>query len=440
MNNSLKTRLLKNIMLSLVLAWALTLMGGYFMTQKTLNDQQDMQLKQIAQSLSHQVFTQGVISIQRTESIPTSGGKDIEFQIWREDKMIGFSENAPTESLSETEGYSQHSVEQKQWRVFSSHQNDSRIMVGQDLNVRQKLIRGMIFSSLWPMLLALPIIGLILWLAVSLGLKPLSNLADAIQKQSPTNLSPIQVPDLPSEVIPVVQSLNNLLLVVDNAMTKEKEFTDNAAHELRTPLAGIKAQVEAALRSDNEEEQHKHLVAINHGVDRTSRIVSQLLALARLEPENLQVNFSSIDLNSLVAQAIAKWTPQALAKNIDLGMEATGEYQVRGDTLWLDLMISNLIDNAIRYSPAHSKVDIELTRQNEKILVIITDNGPGIPKEDRERVFDRFVRLKGHNTEGSGIGLAVVKKIADLHEVKIILDTPTDHGGLKVTLVFAGSL
>ena len=103
-------------------------------------------------------------------------------------------------------------------------------------------------------------------------------------------------------------------------------------------------------------------------------------------------------------------------------------------------MISNLIDNAIRYSPAHSKVDIELTRQNEKILVIITDNGPGIPKEDRERVFDRFVRLKGHNTEGSGIGLAVVKKIADLHEVKIILDTPTDHGGLKVTLVFAESL
>jgi two-component system sensor histidine kinase QseC len=313
-NKSLKARLLKNLLLPLTLAWIVTLVAGYVLTQRTLNQQMDVQLEQIAQSLSEETITeQTQFEVHQRQSFLFTDGK-VEFQIWRNDKMIGYSAHAPRETFSQSEGYSQNEVEQKKWRVFSNEGRNGRVMVGQDLDVRRSLVQGMIFSSLWPMLAALPLIALILWISVTFSLKPLSALASAIRQRSPGQLSEISIGQVPREVEPVVHSLNDLLAVVDQALEREKQFADDAAHELRTPLAGIQAQAEAGLRATTEEERIAALQAIKQGTDRAAKMVTQLLALSRVEPESVQKSFQTVELQALVTQVIAKLTPQALAK------------------------------------------------------------------------------------------------------------------------------
>jgi two-component system sensor histidine kinase QseC len=445
MNSSLKTRLLRNLLFSLVVVWAATLVLGYFVTERTLNRELDAQLKQIAQSLvegaasdiTSDLMSETTIERTHDESIVQREGKNFEFQIWRDDKMIRFSGNAPKETLSQSDGYSQNQIGEKKWRVFSTPQGNSKVMVGQDLDIRKDLIHGMILSSLWPMIVAVPFIVLILWLSVNFALRPLSLLASAIGKRSPKELSKIALRDIPQEVAPVIESLNSLFVLVEQALEREREFADNAAHELRTPLAGIKAQTEAGLLSKSENEKNESLQSINSGVDRASKMVTQLLALARLEPENLRSSFSAVNLNSLVKRVISKLTPQALLNNIDMGLEANDSFLIRGDVDSLEVLISNLLDNAIRYSPPSGKIDIFLKLQDSTTVMIVEDQGQGISEEDRERVFNRFVRLGGSQGEGSGIGLAVVKRIADLHHAQIVLEVPSSHKGLKVTVMFS---
>jgi signal transduction histidine kinase len=421
-NKSLKTRLLKNLLLLMSVAWLITLVTGYFLGQKTLDKQFDIHMKEIANSLSNQTVT--------SEST-------YEYQIFQNEKKIRNSENAPEQTFSNNDGYSQNVIEQKTWRVFSSQIGDSRISVGQDLGLRKNLIQAMIFSGLWPMVIALPIIALIIWLSVSVSLKPLSALTTAIKERSPKQLSQINLKDLPIEVVPVVESLNNLLGVVDQALEREKQFTNNAAHELRTPLAGIKAQVEATMRATDEHEKSEGLKAINQGIDRATRMVNQLLTLARLDPVDLQDSFTKVDLNELVKQVIVNLTPLALAKKIDLGLEKNDLSIIIGDYHSLEIMITNLVDNAIRYTPTSGKIDLFLCNKGSSNILTIEDTGPGISPQDHERVFHRFVRLEGNHNEGIGIGLAMVKRIVDLHKAKIELSAPKDHPGLKVALTFA---
>jgi two-component system sensor histidine kinase QseC len=294
----------------------------------------------------------------------------------------------------------------------------------------------MIFSSLWPMLAALPLIALILWISVTFSLKPLSALASAIRQRSPGQLSEISIGQVPREVEPVVHSLNDLLAVVDQALEREKQFADDAAHELRTPLAGIQAQAEAGLRATTEEERIAALQAIKQGTDRAAKMVTQLLALSRVEPESVQKSFQTVELQALVTQVIAKLTPQALAKKIDMGLTSQNSIVVKGESVALEQMLTNLLDNAIRYSPPASQIDICIEKKEASAIVSIEDQGPGIPLQQRQRVFERFVRLPGNSQEGSGIGLAVVKKIADRHHIQIDLTQSKNLGGLKITLAF----
>jgi two-component system sensor histidine kinase QseC len=433
---SLKLKLLRNLMSALFVAWVATLAMDYFLAEKTINQQLDAQLEQVAHSLSSVVSMTETIEIGRREAKPSEDGKRYEYQIFRDEKMVVYSANAPHESLSPEEGLSQNEVENKKWRVFSTRDEHSRVLVGQDLDVRKSLIRGMILSGLWPMFIAFPLIALILWLGIGMGLKPLVDLASAIQRRAPGKLGKINLDNVPTEVVPVVESLNGLLQVLDMTLEKEKQFTDNAAHELRTPLAAIKTQAQLALRSKDEREIKECILAVNKGIDRTSKMVSQLLLLARLDPENQQTTFSTVDLNHLVSEVISRFTPQALDKKIDLGLLDSDEAKVHANASYLDLMISNLIDNAIRYSPPGGTIDVKIKKAESHVVLTIEDHGPGIAEADRERVFDRFVRLAGGETEGSGIGLAIVKRILSIHHAEIELKRPETHSGLIVQIHF----
>ncbi len=438
--SSLKVLLIRNLMLLLTFSWLATLGVGYFLAQKTFNQQLDMQLEQVASSLSKVVTTSlTTIEIRKNRNSISQENNAIEFQILQNERRIGYSENAPREILSQSEGFSQSEIANKLWRVFSARAGDSRIVVGQDLNVRKSLIQDLILSNLWPMLIALPIIALTLWISVTVALRPLSVLAFAIKKRSPEQLTPIDLHQVPIEITPVVQSLNDLLGVVGKALEREKQFTDNAAHELRTPLAAIKTQAQLALRSTNEQEKNESILAVDQGVDRAAKMVSQLLTLSRLDPENLNLSFSSVNLSVLTAQVIAKLVPQALLKKIDIGLEESEQVTVEADASYLEMLISNLVDNAIRYSPQNGLVDVRIQKTDFTAILIIEDNGPGIPEKDRERVFDRFVRLSGGLADGSGIGLAIVKKIASLHHAKVDLDSPEGHPGLTVRVILKRS-
>jgi two-component system, OmpR family, sensor histidine kinase QseC len=423
-------------MLALSLAWIATLTAGYFLTEKTVNQQLDAQMQTVAQTIAK--YTDGresEIETKVRETFSFADGRQIEYQIWQNKKLIGSSPHAPQEGLTQNEGYSQNSVEHRNWWVFSTHEAKSQVMVGEDLEVRKGLVHDMVLSALWPMLIAWPLIALTLWISVSRGLKPLSNLASEIKRRSPEDLGKIVLSDVPTEVAPIVSSLNRLFTRVSTAVEREQEFADNAAHELRSPLTAIKTYTQVAIKSTNENERVENLRAVSHSVDRASKMVTQLLTLARLEPERAEAELSQLDLNQLAAQVISKLTVAALERQIDVGLLTTASALVNGNADQLEILLTNLIDNSIRHGQKGGIVNVSVAATNSSVTLRVEDNGPGIRKEDRRRVFDRFTRLS-NSTEGSGIGLAIVDRIVSLHNAKIELSEPSSGSGLIVRVEF----
>lgn len=435
-SRSLKFVLLRNLMFALSLAWIATLTAGYFLTQKTVNQQLDAQMQTVAQTIAqHTDGNESEVETNVRETFSFSDGRQFEYQIWQNKKLVRSSPHAPQEGLAHNEGYSQNSVEHRNWRVFSTHEAKSQVMVGEDLDVRKSLVHNMVLSALWPMLIAWPLIAIILWISVARGLKPLSNLASEIKLRSPEDLGEIFLSNVPTEVAPIVSSLNRLFTHVSTAVEREQEFADNAAHELRSPLTAIKTYTQVAIKSTNESERIENLRAVNHSVDRASKMVTQLLTLARLEPERVQMEMTPIDLNQLAAQVISKLTVSALEKEIDVGLLTTDPAYVSGNADHLEILLTNLIDNSIRHGSKGGIVNVSVAPSKEMITLSVEDNGPGIRQADRLRAFNRFTRLS-NSSEGSGIGLAIVERIAKLHHAMIEMSEASSGHGLIVRVEF----
>jgi two-component system sensor histidine kinase QseC len=452
---SLKMRLLRNLMISLFLVWLVVLGLAYFFSSRSLNDQQDVRLADVASSIFHAAEKEPegdgdstLIVIRNAETLIQRESKNVEFQVLRDDKLVIVSSHAPKESFASNEGYSETRVEDKEWRVFTLHRGASRITVGEDLRLRAELIRATVLSNVWPMLLAFPFIAFVIWVSVLWGLRPLDELARAISERKPDQLNPIDLVDVPSEVFPVIQSLNELFSVVRSAFERERQFTDNAAHELRTPLAAIKTQAQVAMRSSNDIERHESLSSVNRAIDRASKIVMQLLTLARLQPGHDPIALTQVNLHALVVATVAKFVPQALARNIEIGVGPAPDITlVLGDEGYLEILTSNLLDNAIRYAAADTVIEVSVLNRAGRVELEIENAGPGIPEAERTRVFQRFVRLASNRNverredetmqgEGSGIGLAIVHRIAELHFAEVKLRDPDQYTGLVVTVSF----
>jgi len=223
-------------------------------------------------------------------------------------------------------------------------------------------------------------------------------------------------------------------------LAREKRITSDAAHELRTPLAAIRLHTELARDAKNIEQQNESLDQVIHGVDRTTHLVEQLLSLARLEPELLSRDFTGVDLNTLIIEESALLSPLAIDKNIDISYSSTSsesdENVIRGNEAALRLLIRNLLSNAISYTPEHGDVNIKLLKQDDKIIFIVEDNGPGILKQDRERVMERFYRAENHQVVGCGIGLSIVDRVVNIHQGKLELQQADLSSGLKVVVYF----
>lgn len=319
--------------------------------------------------------------------------------------------------------------------ALGKNQPEMLILVAETINKRKNLFREILAGVVLPQLILALLIGVLVSTGVVRGLAPLRRLEQSIATRSHLDLSPV-VTEVPEGVRPLVDEINALMARLSEVLEFQNRFIADAAHQLRTPVAGLKAQIEIVLRETDPERFKYSMDQIYTGMERLSRLVGQLLSLARNEPNAIRnLKLGLMDLNRLVFETTMEWVPEALRKGIDLGFAGGEEpVMINGDPARLKELINNLFDNAIRYTPDNGKVTAAVS--DSPPVFSISDDGPAIPVEERERVFERFHRLLGTNTEGSGLGLAIVNEIAKLHGATVHLVEDKDGVGNTFVVSF----
>lgn len=304
------------------------------------------------------------------------------------------------------------------------------VQVGETRNKRALLAGRIVSGVLLPQFVFIPIAVVLVYLGLGRGIAPLARLRRMIQRRRPGDLSVISIRGLPDEVVPMIDAFNELMARLERYQSAQQRFIADAAHQMRTPLAGLKMQVEIALSEGDEQQMRRSLQQINESTDRTAHLINQLLVLARTEATSEVTHaFEVVDLEKLLPSIIEEFFPRALAKRIDLGLETTHwPLLISGNPILLRELFKNLIDNALKYTPNGGVVTVRLLA-TEEAVVEVEDNGPGIPPEERDHVFERFYRVLGNAAMGSGLGLSIVSEIVQMHQAHIEVDAPKQHTG-----------
>ncbi len=320
------------------------------------------------------------------------------------------------------------------------------VQVGETMNKRSALANEIVKGVILPQFIILPLSVFLVWFGLKRGLRPVTQLRDQIRGREQNDMSPIADNKVPEEIAPVIDSFNELLGRLQESMRTQQRFIADAAHQMKTPLAGLQTQAELALRQTDSEEQRSTLRQLSRSANRTARLVTQLLALARAEHHRATLPFNRVNLTELARQASSEWVNAALAKDIDMGFESTTEPKfVNGQSIVLREMMNNIIDNAIRYTPRNGTITVRVFGSSiGGTRIEVEDNGPGIPKVDQAHIFDRFYRVIGDDSDGSGLGLAIVKEIAEQHDAEIKIYSHLANNpdrmphGTKIAVIFHG--
>ncbi len=312
------------------------------------------------------------------------------------------------------------------------------IQIAATLNHRNQLANTILLGIVVPQLLLALLSFLIIWFGVKKGLAPLDALQDAVSKRSEQDLSPIELPNIPQEVSLVANAVNQLMQKLQNLISAQNRFIADAAHQLRTPLAGAQAQLELAELETDPATFKSMLPRAHQSLDKLLHTINQLLVLARSQPEAAaSLEMVNVDLNVIVKEMALEMVPTAIKKGVDLGFEPSlVPAQIAGNVERLNDMLANLIDNAIRYTPAGGTVTVSLDVSETLVSLIVEDDGPGVNDLEKDKIFDRFHRVVGMEQEGSGLGLAIVKEIATLHAATISLADIKNKRGLRVMVNF----
>jgi two-component system sensor histidine kinase TctE len=449
---SLRSYLMQRLLISLYLLWLVSTVVGYFATINYANQPYDLVLLQRANAVAEQLkLGTGNEQLTVRPSLPDGSDPGMPDRVVytvtdSEGRKLAGNGNTlrplsyrrgrqgPLFSDGEREGQKVRMVS----LTFSSNDNLLQLHVSETTHQRQALIRGILANIVIPQLLLTLIALGVVWYGLKQGLRPLERLRHEVVNRRRGDLSLLDGSKAPAEVRPLIDAVNDLLERLKQVMAAQQRFVADAAHQLRTPFAGLRTQSELALRTnDNERKQHalEHiLTSTRHGI----HLVNQLLALARNEPGGQGThNFMQLDLNQLAQECTVNWVQMALEKNIDIGYDgATTPVTMQGDGSSLTEMLNNLIDNAIRYTPAsgHITVCVSLTQRGAKLCV--EDNGPGIDTLHRERVFERFYRILGSGQSGSGLGLAIVAEVAKRHGAEVKLESGLEGKGTRISILF----
>ena len=318
-----------------------------------------------------------------------------------------------------------------------AHRAGGVVRVAETMSKRNQLAREILVSVVAPQALLILVAVTVVWIGVVHGLAPLERLRRTVAARSTRDWSPIAADDLPGEVRPLLHAVNELVARLDSALTLQTRFISDAAHQLKTPVTALKAQLELALREGDPARGQESLAAAQLGVERMSRVVSQLLSLARNEPEATRaLELGPLDLNAVAFEAASAWVPAALKRHIDLGFEGdVRPVVVRGDGERMRELLDNLLDNAVRYTPEGGRVTVRVSGGAAPLLQV-ADDGPRIPHEERERIFERFYRPLGVAQGGSGLGLAIANEIARIHGATLQLEDDDAESGNSFSVTF----
>ncbi len=451
-------------MLAITITTTLTAIGNYYLDQKDIQEHLDTLMAITTMSsqalLGNDIHKRPLNKIQENldeipkkienyfqyrflnSGTPLSYINKFNFQVWSDGgKLLLHSPFAPPIPLTtERDGFSDKMIDGQDWRIFSSYNPNAsiRTIVAERYNTRKERGHRIAQDDLYIMLLTFPLSGLLIWIIIGKGLDSLDAVAQEVANRAPNQLDPLDVSGVPEEIRPVIDELNKLFNRLQEAFHREKRFAADAAHELKTPLAALKAHAQVALRTQDLDERKKALSKLIEGVDRSTHIVQQLLTMSRLVPETTLINdVGQVDLAKLAVDIIAILAPTAIQKQIEIALDCkTKRVNVSGNYTALSILARNLIDNAIRYTPKGGTVTVKLSQNAEQVTLSVIDDGPGIPKELRARVFERFFRVLGNKSPGSGLGLAIVSQIASLHLAHVKLNTPASGKGLQIDVIF----
>ena len=429
--SSIRRRLLIALLAGVTAAIAVSAISTYRVARDEANALFDYQLEQAALSLREGVLADALLSA------PIDDEQDVQMLVQIADlggTRLYLSRPETDMPLHLQPGFTDVSTDDGLWRVYTTRAHDHLVQVAQPHSVRDRLAADLAWRTIWPLVAALPLLGLLIWLTVGRGLAPLARLAGDLGHRSPAALDPVPERDLPDELRPLVGSLNGLLGRLSQALESQRAFVADAAHELRTPLTALSLQAQVAQRAASEAERTTALGQLRGGIERATHLVEQLLVLARTEGQSAAGGARlPVRLDDLARDTASQLAPVASSRNVDLGVERLEQVTLTGDAASLRTMLDNLVDNAVKYTPRGGRVDVAVFRDGDDAIIEVSDTGPGIAAAERERVFDRFYRVAGNAQTGSGLGLAIVRRIALAHRGSIRL-SDAQPSGLRVSV------
>ena len=442
MPSSLRGRLLLMVLGTALAVWLAAAAATWVDARHELDELLDGHLAQAAALL----VARQVHEFEHDERVdaPTLHryGPRVTFQVFHEGKLALRSPFAPDAPLvgdgkAPVSGFYTVDIEGRAWRVFatSGGESDVQVFVAEQIASRDSILYAVLRSTLWPMLVAVPLLLLAGWWAVTLGVRPLRALGAALARRPAEDLRPLQSVGAPDEMRPLLDALNGLFERTAQLLERERRFTGDAAHELRTPIAAIRAQAQVALGANAEPQRRQALERTLAGCDRASRVVEQLLMLSRLEAQ-APCEREPVDLSAVAQAALAELALAGIAKHQNIGLTAGPDTLVQGDPTLLGALCRNLVDNAIRYSPQGARVEVRVRRNEGRVLLAVEDSGPGMTEDELEQLGRRFFRAEGNEAPGSGLGWSIVQRIAAAHGGTVQARNSPREGGLCVEVAF----
>ncbi|MFT3961415.1 sensor histidine kinase [Propionivibrio sp.] len=427
--NSIRRNLLKWQIGALLATGLLASLITYALAWNAFNQMRNDGLVQIAYSIVRHGLVENEGDGAEEEDASDKG--QFVSQIWGDDGELVYTSLDNGGPPRQKPGHHTLSWRGETWHVYTLEDGGVTIQVSNSAARHYPLFRNIGPWLLLPLTLMTAVLGGLIWLAVGRALRPLDKVRAEIMGQAVPSLRTMETRDLPTEVAPLGEALNALLQRLEQAFATERDFIANAAHELRTPLTAVRLQAQLADQARDAAQRAAALDQLRAGVDRAAHVVEQLLQMARLEPDAQQFTFAEVRLDQLAKNAVADFSPQAEDRRIDLGVGTCRPVRLSGHAESLRILLSNLIENALRHTPAGGRIDVDVDEEDGLARLDVADSGPGIPEEFRERVFDRFFRLAGSDTPGSGLGLPIARQAARLHGGEITLgESPA--GGLRV--------
>jgi len=452
MSNSVKKRMLITTLSLFVTAWLVTVVSTYFSLtrQAQLSHDQDLQnYALIIQGFSHRLINESEeesTALKIEQQLAAQYDITLAFNIFHQGRVVAKSKSAPNFPQSKVVAARsielQRDGETEAWRVYShySEDDDVWIVVGETREAIGAMLRLVIFQAIWPNMVFLPLMLFAIVIGVRQSLKPLIDLAGHVEVQTPQYLAPIEIDDVPLEVEPLVRSLNHLLERLRVAFDNEHAFTANAAHELRTPLGALKTEAQILRQLDLPEPAEKAVQRMEARVDRAAHLLAQLLTMARMEADGGFEDLQQVDLVEVLQEVLEDIAVEARERQVEIVPVCKQPCPILGEPPAMTILLRNLIDNAVRYSPPGGCVSVTLDRLENRVRLVVADQGPGIPSDKLNEVFKKFYRAPGMRESGAGLGLSIVERIVHLHNASIELSQQSFGSGLRVEVVFQNAV